>query len=89
MLQKLIGNSGPSGVEWPGSSSWGSTGISGWDPSVPAEQPPSEEEWTMTLSDGTATMTLLSYPLSQRSELHAEKKAPVCFRKGRSPLLGR
>ena len=57
MLQKLIGNSCPSGVEWPGSSSWGSTGIGVGDPSVPAEQLPSEEEWTITLSDGTATMT--------------------------------
>ena len=47
MLQKLIGNSGPSGVERPGSSSWGSTGTGDWDPSVPAEQPPSEEEWTV------------------------------------------
>ncbi|XP_055270789.1 uncharacterized protein LOC129548209 isoform X2 [Moschus berezovskii] len=88
-LQKLIGNSGPSGVEWPGSSSWGSTVIGVWDPSFPAEQPPSEEEWTTTLSDGTATMTQLSYPLSQRSELYSGKKAPVCLRKGRSPLLGR
>lgn len=57
MLQKLIGNSGLSCVEWPGSTSWGSTGIGVWDPSVPAEQLPSEEEWTITLSDGTATMT--------------------------------